>query len=60
LTEADSSLTSLERSFAAYRQGAEAQIAALEKSRGRWRVAGIAALAAALAGGVTAAVMVAQ
>jgi hypothetical protein len=62
--EAESSLMSLERSFAAYRQGAELQIAALEKSRGRWRVVGIAAIAAALAtalaGGVTAAVMAAQ
>jgi anti-sigma-K factor RskA len=55
---------SLERSFAAYRQGAETRIAALEKSRGRWRMAGIAAIAAALAtalaGGVTAAMVAAQ
>jgi chromosome segregation ATPase len=60
LTVADSSLTSLEQSFAAYRQWAEVRIASLEKSRGRWRVAGIAAIAVALAGGVTAAVVAAQ
>ena len=55
LTKAESSLTSLEQSFAAYRQTAELRIARLEKARGGWRIAFLAACGAALAGTITAA-----
>jgi septal ring factor EnvC (AmiA/AmiB activator) len=55
LTKAESSLTSLEQSFAAYRQTAELRIARLEKARGGWRIAFWAACGAALAGTITAA-----
>jgi septal ring factor EnvC (AmiA/AmiB activator) len=60
LTKADSSLTSLEQSFAAYRQTAELQITRLEKARNGWRIAFFAALGAALAGGITAAAVSAR
>ncbi|MDR1252832.1 MAG: hypothetical protein LBK62_11820 [Treponema sp.] len=60
LTKAESSLTSLEQSFAAYRQTAELQIARLEKARGGWRVAFLAACGAALAGVITAAAVTAR
>jgi chromosome segregation ATPase len=55
LTKAGSSLTSLEQSFAAYRQTAELRIARLEKARKVWRVAFLTACSAALAGTITAA-----
>ena len=54
LTKAGSSLTSLEHSFAAYRQTAELQITRLEKARNGWRIAFFAACGAALAGGAAA------
>jgi hypothetical protein len=57
LTKAESSLTSLEQSFAACRQTVELQITRLEKARGGWRIAFWAACGAALAGTITAAVM---
>jgi predicted nucleic acid-binding Zn-ribbon protein len=52
LTKAESSLTSLEQSFAAYRQTAELKIAGLEKSRRFYRTAFFTAAAFAL-GGIT-------
>jgi predicted nucleic acid-binding Zn-ribbon protein len=56
LTKADSSLTSLERSFAAYRQTAELRIASLERSRNGYRIAFFAAAGLALGGIIAGAV----
>ncbi|HCC36264.1 MAG TPA: hypothetical protein DEQ14_00860, partial [Treponema sp.] len=45
LSQAESSLVSLEQSFAAYRVAAEMRIQSLEKSRDIWRIAFFAACA---------------
>jgi predicted nucleic acid-binding Zn-ribbon protein len=50
LMKAESSLTSLERSFAAYRQTAELRIAGLERSRNGYRIAFFTAAGLALGG----------
>jgi DNA repair exonuclease SbcCD ATPase subunit len=55
LTKADTSLTNLEQSFAAYCQTAELRISSLEKSRKGWRIAFFAACGAAVAGSLAAA-----
>ncbi|GHV64171.1 hypothetical protein AGMMS49587_16020 [Spirochaetia bacterium] len=54
--KAESSLTNLEHSFAAYRQTAELRIGALETSRRRYRTAFFTATAFALGGIVAGAV----
>ncbi|GHV41407.1 hypothetical protein AGMMS49546_17210 [Spirochaetia bacterium] len=50
LTKANSSLTNLEQSFAAYRQTAELRIAGLERSRSIYRIAFFTAAGLALGG----------